>query len=477
MGVRAGLAYDWNIFMTALMYLSDYIAVVFAVWLSLCIRNVIPLGQATAFTVPPLYVFVLIPAIFLIVLSGCNTYLRYAPMWRLSRDIFKAVTLSVVTVLMLMFLGHTIAITSRLYVVIAWVLTFVTILLFRYVLCKVVNKSGIFPRKLLIVGAGKTAERLEKSIQGGSTLGFKIVGFLDDHPKSTYLAEKYPILGSFDDLESIVADKKVSAIAIAAPGLPENQLKMLINRAMLLTQQLTVVPNLVGAPLGSVAIEHFMDEHLPVLRMQNNLASQWNRFLKRTFDFVVTLIGLICISPVLLGIAIAIKLSSPGPIVFAHQRLGRNGKHFPCYKFRTMVVNSQEVLEDYLAKNPEARKEWNENFKLKDDPRVTKIGAFLRKTSLDELPQLWNVLKGDMSLVGPRPIIDAEVQKYGKHIQDFYMVRPGITGLWQVSGRSDTTYEERVQLDSWYVRNWSVWLDIIYLIRTVKIVLTKDGAY
>lgn len=172
-----------------------------------------------------------------------------------------------------------------------------------------------------------------------------------------------------------------------------------------------------------------------------------------------------------------IKFTSPGPVVFAHKRLGRNGKHFPCYKFRSMVQNSQEVLEAYLYSNPEAQKEWNENFKLKNDPRITKVGAFLRKTSLDELPQLWNVLVGDMSLVGPRPIIDAEVEKYGIYIDDFYMVRPGITGLWQVSGRSDTTYEERVQMDSWYVRNWSVWLDLIYLLRTVSIVLLRKGAY
>ena len=142
-----------------------------------------------------------------------------------------------------------------------------------------------------------------------------------------------------------------------------------------------------------------------------------------------------------------------------------------------MVDNSQEVLVEYLQNNKDAASEWNENFKLKYDPRITKIGAFLRRTSLDELPQLWNVLIGDMSLVGPRPIIDEEISKYGIYIEDFYIVRPGITGLWQVSGRSDTTYEERVMMDSWYVRNWSVWLDLIYLLRTIGILISKKGAY
>lgn len=176
-------------------------------------------------------------------------------------------------------------------------------------------------------------------------------------------------------------------------------------------------------------------------------------------------------------IAILIYLDSPGPIVFGHKRVGQDGKSFSCYKFRSMVPNAQEALEQYLKDNPAAREEWERDFKLKDDPRVTKIGKFLRKTSLDELPQLWNVLVGDMSLVGPRPIVRDEIVKYGDYINDFYLVPPGITGVWQVSGRSDTTYEERVLMDSWYVHNWSVWIDIVYLLKTVLAVAKSKGAY
>ena len=142
-----------------------------------------------------------------------------------------------------------------------------------------------------------------------------------------------------------------------------------------------------------------------------------------------------------------------------------------------MVNNADKVLEKYLAENPTARREWEETFKLTNDPRVTKLGNFLRRTSLDELPQLWNVILGDMSLVGPRPIVEEEVSKYGKNIREYYMVPPGITGMWQVSGRSDTTYPERVAMDTWYVRNWSVWIDIMYLFKTVKAVVTGRGAY
>ena len=158
-------------------------------------------------------------------------------------------------------------------------------------------------------------------------------------------------------------------------------------------------------------------------------------------------------------------------------RVGKDGKLFPCYKFRSMYINSQEKLNEILAENSAMRQEWERDFKLKNDPRITKSGAFLRKTSLDELPQIFNVLRGDMSLVGPRPVVQEELARYGEFVQDYLMVKPGITGMWQVNGRSDTTYDERVQMDVWYVRNWSVWLDVMLLWRTIKAVFKCEGAY
>jgi undecaprenyl-phosphate galactose phosphotransferase len=188
-------------------------------------------------------------------------------------------------------------------------------------------------------------------------------------------------------------------------------------------------------------------------------------------------LGVICLLPFFAIISLWIYKDSPGPIIFKHKRVGKNGKEFPCYKFRSMCVDSERKLAELLEKDPLAKAEWERDFKLKDDPRITKSGAFLRKTSLDELPQLFNVLKGEMSLVGPRPIIQDEVVKYGEYISDYYMVLPGITGLWQTSGRSDIDYDERVQMDSWYVRNWDVWFDIVLIWRTIKVVLGGKGAY
>ena len=199
--------------------------------------------------------------------------------------------------------------------------------------------------------------------------------------------------------------------------------------------------------------------------------------VKRSFDLLMILLISPLLLPVLAVIAVAVRFSSPGPIFFSHRRIRRHGEFFSMWKFRTMCVNSAEVLEDYLHAHPEARAEWLRTHKLKQDPRVTRVGVFLRKTSLDELPQLWNVLTGSMSLVGPRPIVAAEVEKYGEFFADYCLVKPGVTGLWQVSGRSKTSYPERVQLDRQYARDWTLRGDLAIMARTLSSVVNQDGAY
>lgn len=201
------------------------------------------------------------------------------------------------------------------------------------------------------------------------------------------------------------------------------------------------------------------------------------RVVKRGLDFVVVVCMAALLLPVLLVIAAAVWLSSPGPILFSHRRIRRHGEFFTMWKFRTMCINSGEVLEQYLAAHPEARTEWHRTHKLKNDPRVTRVGRFLRRTSLDELPQLWNVMNGSMSLVGPRPIVAAEVEKYGEHFEDYCAVKPGITGLWQVSGRSELTYPQRVLLDSKYSQEWSLRGDARILMQTWSSVVNREGAY
>jgi len=197
---------------------------------------------------------------------------------------------------------------------------------------------------------------------------------------------------------------------------------------------------------------------------------------KRVFDVLASAAGLILLAPVFLTVALLIKLTDGGTVFFGHKRVGRQGRPFKCWKFRTMVANANEVLVQHLAANPEAETEWLETQKLTHDPRITGIGKFLRKTSLDEFPQLWNVLRGEMSLIGPRPIVRSELDRYGKDRRYYLLVRPGISGLWQVSGRSNTTYERRIELDRMYLENWSYAQDVKILLKTPLAVLKSDGA-
>ncbi|HEX5472377.1 MAG TPA: exopolysaccharide biosynthesis polyprenyl glycosylphosphotransferase, partial [Lacipirellulaceae bacterium] len=235
-----------------------------------------------------------------------------------------------------------------------------------------------------------------------------------------------------------------------------------------------VLSELTGLP------DHWSPQRLDGLsgiQLQQNLMLPLARLTKRLMDTIASIIGCILLMPLLFYLAVAVKMSSRGPILYGHERIGRYGRRFRAWKFRTMFQNSHLVLEQYLEQNPELKDEWERDQKLRCDPRVTRIGRFLRKTSLDELPQLWNVIRGEMSLVGPRPIVTSEIEKYGPYFGLFTMVKPGITGLWQVSGRNNTTYDERVQLDAYYVRNWSPWLDMYLLLKTVRIVLFARGAY
>lgn len=206
----------------------------------------------------------------------------------------------------------------------------------------------------------------------------------------------------------------------------------------------------------------------------------WNRlsfgaFAKVTTDLVLTAILMLILGPVMLAIAVAVSLDG-GPILFMHRRVGKGGQLFSCLKFRSMIMNSTAVLDQHLNENSDARDEWSKSQKLMNDPRITKIGRFLRATSLDELPQLFNVLRLEMSLVGPRPIVENELPRYGRHVSYYLQTRPGVTGLWQVNGRSKTSYARRVALDSWYVKSWRFSRDMAILFRTVSVVVRRDGA-
>ena len=209
----------------------------------------------------------------------------------------------------------------------------------------------------------------------------------------------------------------------------------------------------------------------------HELTKKYNLFIKRLIDLLLIVLALPILIPVMLILAIGVKITSPGPVFYGHKRVGKNGKEIKCWKFRSMYKNSAEMLEEILRTNPQMKEEWEKDRKFVNDPRVTKFGSFLRKTSLDELPQLFNILLGQMSFVGPRPVTSEEIEKYGENAEYVLSVTPGLSGMWQISGRSDTGYEERINLDSFYIQNWSIWLDIWILIKTVWVVINGKGAY
>jgi len=239
---------------------------------------------------------------------------------------------------------------------------------------------------------------------------------------------------------------------------------------------IALVPGLRGLPVTGFRQHYFLGHDIVMLVASNNLTRPFSRILKSTFDQTAAVLLLFLFAPLLITIALLV-CADGGPIFYRHRRVGAGGRMFGCIKFRSMVVDADARLRRLLASDPAAAAEWAATQKLRDDPRITRIGQFLRASSLDELPQLFNVLCGQMSLVGPRPIVRAEVVRYGSDIELYYAAKPGITGLWQVSGRSSITYARRVQLDVWYVRNWSLWHDIAILFKTIPAVFLQRGAH
>lgn len=460
-----------------LFVVFDYIAILLAEKMAFGLHDLYGLLMGTSYHVPDDYLYFWIPLVFIAFLAISQTYTKMQPILETVRQIFYAVLYALITCILALYFMQASVLASRLYVVLFGVLALFNVYAARYALLKFLKVTNTFVKPVILIGAGKTAELVLQFFDGDLGYRYRVVGLLDDDPISEELPQKFLMLGKVSDAEEIIRDSGVQTVIITAPGMDSARLEKLVTKIQPLVRDILFVPDLMMLPLGHVGVEPFYTEKVFMLSIRNNLARRRNRLAKRIFDLVATVVGGLLILPILLILAVLVGIDNKGRIIFAHRRVGRKGKLFPCYKFQSMVPDAQERLEEYLAKNPGAREEWEESFKLANDPRVTKLGGFLRKTSLDELPQLWNVLMGDMSLVGPRPIVTKEIERYGDYIREYYMVPPGITGMWQVNGRSDTTYEERVAMDTWYVRNWSVWIDLVYLFKTVKTVFTGKGAY
>jgi Undecaprenyl-phosphate galactose phosphotransferase WbaP len=324
---------------------------------------------------------------------------------------------------------------------------------------------------VVILGAGEAALSVLRRLELHPEMGIRPVAIASLHSEQARL-DGQPV-HSFSELHKLRLCGIRHAV-IAAPELSRAEFAEVLEHGRDAFPHIIVIP---GLDFFWKTGQQALDFHSPAgLSVKNNLLLPRARFAKRVIDLVVCLLSASIAVPVIALISVAIFVDSGAPVFFSQRRLGRNGKTFKIWKFRTMVKNAEQLKQAYLRQHPGMLKEWAENQKLKDDPRITRVGKVLRKTSLDELPQLWNIIKGEMSLVGPRPIIHEEVPKYRGAYSLYVKTTPGLTGLWQVSGRNKTTYEERVACDAFYVRNWSVWLDICLLAKTVIVALTGDGA-
>lgn len=363
--------------------------------------------------------------------------------------------------------------TSAAGIISVWFLILVLALVARYLLRTLMIRMGHFGRPVSIIGAGQTANILIQHLLQNPAYGLRPIAAYDDNIRlqGTSL-HGIPVLGKIE--EALLTPLTEQAF-VSIPSARGEVQRNLINTIYSVFPITWMVPDLFDVPnqgmqphnVGSIAS----------LEIKNNLRSVRSRAVKRSIDFVGALLGTFLITPILLLIALAIRLDSPGPAVYRARRLGRDGELFDCFKFRSMHRDAEAKLKEVLDADPALKAEFEATHKLKEDPRVTRVGAFLRKTSLDEFPQLFNVIRGEMSLVGPRPIVKAEIEKYGEVYEIYKQVRPGMTGYWQANGRSDTSYDERVAMDKFYVANWTLWLDIIILMQTVKVVLLSRGAY
>lgn len=340
---------------------------------------------------------------------------------------------------------------------------------------RMLGKWRLWGVPVLVCGDDQAAFKLHHWLDTNRQLGFRPQGVIGNPNSSGVDENDANYAGAWSDTREVAARKGIYWAIIVPPSENTADLSSRIVNDLYTLPHIHILSELTGLPdhWGP----HQQLDGLSGIHLQQNLMLPLPRLTKRLMDLGASLVGGLLILPVLFYIAMAVKMSSRGAVLYGHERIGRGGRRFKAWKFRTMFENSSEVLEMYFEQHPELHDEWKKDHKLKYDPRITRIGRFMRKTSLDELPQIWNVIRGQMSLVGPRPIVTAEIAKYGPYFGLYTMVKPGITGLWQVSGRNNTTYEERVQLDAYYVRNWSPWMDVYLLLRTIRIVLFAKGAY
>ncbi len=417
-------------------------------------------------------------------------YSRRRPFWDELREIIRVIaTMFMIAVATIFIAGVEAAPSVQLSL---WLFNLLLIPLARTTNRGVLDWLGLWQMPTVIIGAGENARDAAAALAGEKSMGYHVVAFIDiDTAAPSAIANEFnqgmpPVIacpGSHtasmqQQLEHLLAQQGQPQIVVALDSLsaPENQ--HLVQYLSASARNIHIIPAIRGLPLFGTQASHFFNHEVLFLTVRNNLSRRSYQWVKRAFDITVASLMLTLLAPLMLYVAWRIWREDGGPVIFRQPRLAKNNGEFSFLKFRSMVIDADKILAGWREDNSA---EWQEyyasNFKLKNDPRVLKVGNWIRATSIDELPQLINVIRGDMSLVGPRPLLAREISEYGQTITLYRQSRPGLTGLWQISGRSSTRFSDRAHLDAWYVQNWSLWYDIAILFKTVDVVFNRRGAF
>jgi Undecaprenyl-phosphate galactose phosphotransferase WbaP len=422
--------------------------------------------------------------LLLIVLGAEGLYTQRRSLWNEIGHLMKAIGLGLAAVLASVAWINPGSVSLLLTILLTAMNLLMLLPMARFWTKRILGALGIWRKRILILGAASTAKLAMQGLMTDPVLGYEVVGLLDDDPAKrgkcagVCWGKQVFVLGKLSEAREQMERTRVRDVLIAVPGMPVGKLYALVHELQPCCENICIVPQLWALPMMNLQVDGFLRQRMMTLKLSNNLAKPWNCWLKRGFDLllggIITLLAL----PLCIVLAALIKSDSRGPALFVQERIGYRGGTFRCLKFRTMLVGGDEKLAQYLKTNPEAADEWQRYAKLRNyDPRLTRLGRFLRRWSLDELPQLLNILKGDMSLVGPRPYIPKERGRIGDHLPTILSARPGLTGFWQVNGRNHVTLEDRAHLEAWYVRNWTLWLDCIVLAKTSKVVLFPESRH
>ena len=436
-----------NILYIIILLLADLLVIFFSLKFTLYLRTNYLLDYLPVYSGANIQKYYWIIVVLLLVLIFEKIYFVRYDFWSDTKRIYKGLILSFVAVFTVISLSKMSADYSRAFLTLFFLVMFIFLPFFKRLLKRALFKIGFFKQKIKIVGTSFLVDKMKEEINSNWYFGYKSV------------------------------EKDYEVVVIISKNLSVERLQILIKRYSKFTRNIYIVPYMYHLDFTHTNVVDYFNIRLSAIHIENRLLNYQNIFIKYLFEKTLVILFLPFALLLHLFLAVLIKLDSKGSVFFKQKRLGKNGKNFSCYKYRSMYTNGDEILKDYLAKNPDEVDYYKIYHKYQNDPRITKIGKILRATSLDEFPQFFNILRGDMNLIGPRPYMLNEKNKIGKFNEDIILeVKPGITGLWQVSGRNNLTFEERVELDKWYIQNWSLWMDFVIFMKTIKVVLGKVGA-